>query len=125
MTRKTPRTYTLHLVHCNVNGLCSKLHCIQDFLVKPVQAEILLLTETHLTPLISDATVAIPGFELLRNDSGDSPKHGVCIYVKEHIKFDRVDFTHINCLSMRLPDLDLYVYVVYRPPRILPNRIVL
>lgn len=99
-----------------MNGLCSKIHLLQEFLVKPFQTDVLLITESHLTPLISNATVAIPGFVLLRNDSGDSSKHGVCLYVREGIKYDNVDASHANCPSLRLSKLDLYVYVVYRPP---------
>ena len=105
-----------------MNGLCGKVHSLQDFLVSPFQADLLLISETHLTPLIINSTVAIPGFSLLRNDSGDSSKHGVCIYVKESLKFDRVDVSHVNCLSLRLSNLDLHVVAVYRPPSNSPEQ---
>ena len=103
-------------MHCNVNGLSGKVQLIQDFLVDPFQTDILLITETHLVPLTNDASVVIPGFVLLRNDSGNSPKHGVCIYIRESLRFDKVDTSQANCLSLRLPRFGLYVFVVYRPP---------
>ena len=43
--------------------------------------DILLVSESHLTPRVSNATINIPGFEILRNDSGDTAKHGVCAFV--------------------------------------------
>ena len=82
----------------------------------------LLITESHLTPSVTDATVSIPGYELLRNDSGDLPKHGVCAFVEENLKFDNVDVSHANCLSFRLRHLNIYVYVVYRPPSNTPEQ---
>ena len=81
-----------------------------------------MISETHLIPLVSDATIAIPGFVLFRNDSGSSPKHGVCMYVKESFQIDRVDLSHNNCLSLRLAKLDVYVYIVYRPPSNSPEQ---
>lgn len=103
-------------MHCNINGLCNKVQLLQDFQVDNFLADVLLISESHLTPLITDATVAIPGYLLLRNDSGYTPKHGVCAYVKESLRYDKVDISHTNCLSLRLTNLGLYVYVVYRPP---------
>ena len=82
---------------------------------------VLAITESHLMPSIAYATVAIPGYELLRNDSGSSPKHGVCTYIREGLHFDEVDMSHANCLSFRLTKLCVYVYVVYRPPSNSPD----
>ena len=78
MNGEAVHTYTLKLAHCNVNGICNKLQIIRDSLVNSFHPGVLAITESHLTPSIAYATVAIPGYELLRNDSGSSPKHGVC-----------------------------------------------
>lgn len=78
--------------------------------------DILLVSESHLTPRVSNATVNIPGFEILRNDSGDTAKHGVCAFVRRSIQVDCVDASHPNVLSFRLVMFDIFVLVVYRPP---------
>ena len=116
MNGKTSPTFSLQLVHCNVNGICNKIQIIGDTLVNSFQPGVLLITESHLTPSISNATISIPGYEVLRNDSGSSSKHGVCAFVKDTLRFDEVDVSHTNCLSFRLTKLNIYVYVVYRPP---------
>ena len=99
-----------------MNGICNRVPVLRDSLVNPSQVDILLITETHLIPLISNATIAIPGYEILRNDSGSSAKHGVCAYVKDNIRYDNVNMSQTNCLSFRLTKLNMYVFVVYRPP---------
>ena len=121
LSRETPHTFTLHLIQCNVNGICNKLHVLCDTLVNPFKPSVLLITESHLTPSVTNATVSIPGYELLRNDSGNSSKHGVCAFVEENLKFDNVDVSHPNCLSFRLRCLNVYVFVVYRPPSNTPE----
>ena len=131
MNGEAVHTYTLKLAHCNVNGICNKLQIIRGSLVNSFHPGILAITESHLMPSIAYATVAIPGYELLRNGSGSSPRHGVCTYIRKGLRFDEVDMSHANCLSFRLTTqfartdvrqrffsvrkLCVYVYVVYRP----------
>ena len=74
------------------------------------------MSETHLTANVSDAAIRIPGYTLLRNDSGDTKIHGVCAFIAEHLHFDNVDASFRNVLSFRLTRFDTYIYVVYRPP---------
>ena len=82
----------------------------------PVRASVLLVSETHLTSLISDATVHIPGYQLLRNNYTSAGKHGVCAYVLEDLKVDSIDVSHPNVLSFQLSYFNVWVCVVYRPP---------
>ena len=82
----------------------------------PGCTDLLLVSETHLTPTISSAAIYIPGFDILRNDSGESPKHGVCAYIKNGLKYDSIDYSQNNALGFRLTSLNVYVYVFYRPP---------
>ena len=122
MNGKTSPIFSLQLVHCNVNGICNKVQIIHDTLVNSFQPDVLLITESHLSHSLTNATVAIPGYEVLHNDSGSSPKHGVCAFVKDTLRFDEVDVLHTNCLSLRLTKLNIYVYVVYRPPSNSPEQ---
>ena len=78
--------------------------------------DILLVTESHLTPQISTAAVSISGFQIFRNDSGRTAKHGVCTFVRDGIEVDEVNTLHPNVLSFRLAMFNVYVIVVYRPP---------
>ena len=104
------------MLHCNVNGLCNKVNTIRDTLNMPDCIDLFLVSETHLTSTISNAAIQIPGYEVIRNDSGESSKHGVCAFIRDGIKFDNVDFGHNNVLGFRLTSLNVYVYVIYRPP---------
>ena len=78
--------------------------------------DILLISESHLTPQISSAVVSIPGFDVLRNDSGSTAKHGVCAFVRDNLRVDNVDASHPNVLSFRITAVNVYVLVIYRPP---------
>ena len=75
-----------------------------------------MVSETHLTADISDAAMRIPGFTLIRNDSGSTRTHGVCAYIADHLHFDKVDDSCRNVLSFRLTKFNTYIFVVYRPP---------
>ena len=76
----------------------------------------MLLSETHLTADVPDAAIHIPGYTLLRNDSGDTKIHGVCAYIADHLQYDCVDTSSRNVLFFRLASFNLHVFVVYRPP---------
>ena len=78
--------------------------------------DILLISETHLTPADEDVVVGIPGYLLLRNDSGNTRTHGVCAYVSERLTIADVDASPPNVISFQLSSLDVHVYAVYRPP---------
>ena len=108
------------MVHCNVNGLSNKVHILRDALNMSNNVNLLLVSETHLTCSISDATISIPGYQVFRNDRA-SNKHGVCVYVEETIAVDSCDITHPNVLFLKLSSFDVYVCVVYRPPSYSPD----
>ena len=59
--------------------------------------DILLISESHLTPHVSNAAIDIPGFEVFCKDSGEFPNHGVCAFVWESIKVDCVNTSHPMC----------------------------
>lgn len=109
-------TYSLRLAHCNVNGLCGKVNILRDDLLQHYETDILLITETHLISSVMNSSVQIPGFDIIRNDSGESCKHGVCAFISTGLKYDTVDVSHSNVLSFRLSAVNVFVFVVYRPP---------
>ena len=89
---------------------------LQHILNLHENTNILLISESHLTPAVSDAAVAIPGYMLVRNDSGNSSTHGVCAYVSDKLSIDNVDIDFSNVVSFRIPALDVYMFAVCRPP---------
>ena len=96
--------------------MCNKIPYVVHFL-SLYSLDIFCITESWLTKLIPDSFVAIDGYTLIRNDTvGDTPKHGVCVYVKSNIKFDSVSCSCSNALILRLVDLDLWIIAAYRPP---------
>ena len=62
--------------------LVNKVNYIFNFLMDN-NISILGVSETWLLPSIPTCIVAIPTYEMVRCDvEGDTPKHGVCLYVK-------------------------------------------
>ena len=85
--------------------------------LKQYSIHIFCITESWLINSIPDSFVAIDGYTILRNDTvGDTTKHGVCVYIKNCIKFDSVSCECNNALVFRLVDFDFWVVAVYRPP---------
>ena len=52
--------------------------------------EIYLISESWLSPQILDSAVAIPGYNLFRNDPTSAPVGGVCIYLRQTIPCTRL-----------------------------------
>ena len=68
-------------------------------------------------PCIINASIAIPHYDLLRNDASSTvQKHGVCVYVHRDINVDNVTCPMTNVLVFRLTKYNVFVIVVYRPP---------
>ena len=101
----------------NLNGLtCTKRSNLADFISRN-GVKIAAVTESHLIPCISNASIAIPHYDLLRNDASSTvQKHGVCVYVHRDINVDNVTCPMTNVLVFRLTKYNVFVIVVYRPP---------
>ena len=78
--------------------------------------DILLISETHLTPAVNDAAVRISGYALLRSDGGNTSKHGVCAYISEKLCFENIAVQVPNVILFYISALDIHVCTVYRPP---------
>lgn len=111
-----PVSFGLRIVHANVNGLCSKLSILTEFLIRE-KIQVACITETHLLSSINNSFIDIPGFVLIRHDvEGPVPKHGVCVFVHKSIIIDAIDKSLPNVLSFRISSVNVYVVVVYKPP---------
>lgn len=115
MPRK-PAFTALRIVNVNMNGLCSKLSILSDFLLEK-DVKIACITETHLLPSTPNSFADIPHYSLIRHDTGGSfPKHGVCVFVHDSILIDSVSTPVPNVLCFRLAAYNVHIAVVYRPP---------
>ena len=77
------------------------------------------LTETWLSPHISDAQVHLTGYDLVRSDRRGRLGGGVLLYVSNHFPISDCDvFDDGTCqaLSCTLTTLKLSIIVLYRPP---------
>lgn len=100
----------------NLNCLLNKVADLYWFL-RVNKFHIVCVTETWLTPDFPSSIVDMPGFRFFRSDSRDGvAKHGVGMYVADGCRVGRVDTSLPNVLSVTLPDLNLLVVLVYRPP---------
>ena len=75
------------------------------------------MCESWLLPEIPSSSIAVKGFRLIRNDTDSGKrKHGVCVYVRDDLALGHVHTDHPNTVGIVLPEFNLLLLVVYRPP---------
>jgi len=88
-------------------------------MVKELCSPFLCLTESHLDAQVLDAEIQIPGMTIYRSDRQTREKGGVISYVREDLAVAS-DFKFSNgfcdILGLQIPELDLALVTVYRPP---------
>ena len=100
----------------NVNSLIRKLPLVMEFLNEN-NLHILCITETHLLQSVQSSFVDIPSYSIVRNDVlSTHAKHGVCLYIHQSIKFEKIDISCPNVISISLPELNVHIVGAYRPP---------
>lgn len=112
-----PSPCKLSLVNYNVCGLKNKLDLI---IANLSEYDIIALTESHLTKVIDNSSIAIPGYHEPYRCDRDIGWGGVCLYVADHIATTRrLDLEH-NELEMVCLEIHDYpktiLMTIYRPP---------
>ena len=80
------------------------------------------VTETWLTRECSTAFVDIPNFNFFRGDTaGNVRKHGAGLYVSKSLAALLLDVPLPNIVVVYIPELDIHVVSVYRPPSYGPD----
>ena len=83
-------------------------------------APFMTLTETHLTPDMKSAEVAIPGYTLYRSDSLGGRTHGGCaVYVRDDLTVVEKQKYCNNCCEsqvLEIEEMELLLINIYRPP---------
>lgn len=110
----------LHVTSANINGLRGKLdsvkiHCLSEL------SHIYACQETKIGSKITNESLAIPGYKLVRKDRSESGG-GVALYVKESIKHLEIkkgiaDALELVAVKCRFESKNLIIATVYRPPK--------
>ena len=117
----------MKILYTNIQSVFSK---INELIVIAVDQcpDIILLTETWCNTSISDATLAIPGYQLesdLRRDRTDTVNGlggGLLVYTKQGLKilphnnFKTNEFNQFCSLRIPTKGEPLTIFLVYRPP---------
>ena len=102
--------------HVNLNCLSNKLAHV-EFLLKENKVDILGISETWLLPEVTDSFVSIDNYVILRRDDpSSSRKHGVAMFIRDDLKYERIECEMKNVIIIKLLICDIYVVTVYRPP---------
>lgn len=119
----------LNVCHGNSQSLCARRfskfdeikNCIYDSKI-----EIACFTESWLTASVSDQSIAIPGFSLIRNDRLYKRGGGIVVYFRNHLRCKKVFHTCLTeessnkaeCLALEVQvnNSCVLLMVVYNPP---------
>ena len=100
----------------NLNSIVNK-HVYIDDLCHEFKFSVVGICESWLLPEIPSSCIEVVGYNLFRNDTRSRiRKHGVCMYLHNDIPIGNVSTEHPNTLGVTLPDRDLFLLLVYRPP---------
>jgi len=100
----------------NVNSLMNKLDLLST-LVAESNVHVLAVSETWLLPCVPSSFVALPGFSVIRGDTGGGVrKHGACLYISDRLRSVQVESELPNVVAAHLYDVDVWLLAVYRPP---------
>ena len=121
---KTKLNQPTEAIHANIRGLNpksnqTKLPYIKDQ-TKLTQIPYMMFQETHLNEHVCEAEVSIENYSMYRSDRKMGRQGGgVCTYVRSDLAVKQV-FIHSNgfceSLATDIPELDLAIINIYRPP---------
>ena len=107
----------------NVQGLCPKCNKTKvPFLCelsKEVKLQCICVTETHLSPDISDCEINIEDYNILRTDRKDRSHGGVAIYLEKSLNYTTLlSFSNSVCevLITKIHNNSSIICLIYRPP---------
>lgn len=105
--------------HLNIRSLLPKLNDLKEHLTLN-NYSILCLTETWLTPAISDDVLQVGGYILLRRDRMFGRGGGVCMYIKNSIISNRINGMNASIeqlwVKLNINRQQYAVGVAYKPP---------
>ncbi|XP_053692551.1 uncharacterized protein LOC128741001 [Sabethes cyaneus] len=119
----------LNICHGNAQSLCarqsSKLDEVRNVLVNS-KIEVACFTESWLTSKISDRSIGISGYTVVRNDRSYRRGGGIAVYYRSQLKCSKIfgtvlssdstDLTECLALDFRLYGEKILLMVIYNPP---------
>ena len=124
-TKGSTTAYVPSFLVSNVMSLAPKIDELRHVL-RNANLDCVCITESWLRSHIHDNVVALKGFNIIRKDRVESEHGGVCVYVKDTIKFTILDDLHDPSFEMlwiklrptRLPRgcTSIVVGTLYHPP---------
>ena len=84
----------VHFAHININGLLKKLEQVQ-LLLKETQINVLAVSETQFSNIVSDTELTIPDYSFVREDRSGWKNHwgGVLIYYQSNIPSHEIELS--------------------------------
>ena len=110
----------LSVVHLNFRSLLGKMDQLR-LLCQRNGADIITLSETWLNKGIDDGEIELPGYSIIRRDSGERIGGGVIIYIRDGLVFTERNDLHNNNEAIwiqvnRSGCKPLIIGCIYRPP---------
>lgn len=114
----------MNIAHINSCSIFPKIKYLRQ-LVADSSISVLCISESWLTPTITDSMVTIPGFNITRNDRnrrGVTRGGGVCIFVRDSLKSTIVASSPVDevleylFISVATQSCNIVVGSVYNPP---------
>lgn len=119
----------MKIAHLNIRSVFTGFNNFA-VLVREQQFDVVLVTETWLSPNILDEIVALPGYTFLRKDR-TGRGGGVGVYVRQNLKVEILNFNiqvsdsfEFLVVKIKLPSRNLAIAVIYRPPNTNVNNFV-
>jgi len=112
-----PGNPVLTIVHHNIQGLQSKMPDLMNN--TDMKKDVVLLTETHLTPAVPNCRIALHNYNLKRKDRTQGPGGGVAMYISSSKTATNLDLPtgNLEALAVAIQEIpQTIVAVVYRPP---------
>ena len=93
-------------------------------LVSELKPSFVLISETWLTPLVTDPPISLDGYAVFRKDRHNNKGGGVCVYISDHICANfavipiTVDTGNIDSIFLKITNtrLTFLLGCIYRPP---------
>ena len=112
-----------HIGHLNVFHLFNKVADVNSFIQKE-RLDILGISESRLHSNISDDSIGIPGYDIIRRDGVESSHTGLVIYVNHKLndsvhRRPDLESSHIECIWLEVKcsaNSSLLLCILYRNP---------
>ena len=114
-----PETHTVRLIHINAQSLRYKL---EELIAESVEADIISVTETWLSPEIASDNLKVPFFQPpIRKDRPGDPHGGVALYCREDLCMKHrpdLDVQELEALwvEIHVRQKNILIGTYYRPP---------